>query len=359
MSRRSFEPNQFRRADTLDTPTVYRQGRWQTYTPAQPITRVLSGRPWRLRPGLTFTPYANPTPCNAHCAFCSEELLRTDGTRLTAKTTIADLDRYFAGLDRVWQELAGFEMGLSLSGLEATSSPPWMLRLLDLVASHDALFPEKVLYSNGTGLCTHPPLVDAMQAVGFDRVELSRCHFDADTNQRIMRFNRSEPVRQQAVFEALVRSLHDRVAVKLSCILTRSGLSTLSELERYIDWAAGLGVKQIVFRELSQLGDSYFPNRFTAWIDDNRVDVRALMARILPEGGPCRPAWEFIGATSGYYYYNEVYRRSGVTVRLEVSSYTAHHDSQQTGVLQKLVFHSTGDLCGDWVPDALHIGNYY
>ncbi|MFT5684374.1 MAG: MoaA/NifB/PqqE/SkfB family radical SAM enzyme [Myxococcota bacterium] len=355
----SFEPNQFRRAEIIDQPATYRAGRWELFEPRAPVTRILSGKPWRLRPGLTFTPYANPTACNAHCAFCSEELLRKDGTRLTAKTTITDLNRYFAGLHRAWSELAGFEMGLSLSGLEATSSPPWMLRLLDLVGEHTALFPEKVLYSNGTGLSTHPPLIARLQAVGFDRVELSRCHLDEDVNQRIMRFNRGEPIWKRSAFDDLIAALHDRVTVKLSCILTSAGVSTVSDIEDYIDQAADLGVTQIVFRELSQLGDAYFDNRFSSWIAENRVDVRTLMAQIQPEADELRPGWEFLGATSGYYYYNEVYRRRGVTVRLEVSSYIAHHNAHQTGVLQKLVFHSTGDLCGDWVPSALHIGNYY
>ena len=133
----------------------------------------------------------------------------------------------------------------------------------------------------------------------------------------------------------------------------------MPDIERYIAQAADLGVGQIVFRELSQLGDAYLENRFTRWIAENRVDVRRLMHEIQPERGQLRPGWEFIGATSGYYYYNEVYRCRGVTVRLEVSSYIAHQDSAQTGVLQKLVFHSTGDLCGDWVPSALKVGNYY
>ena len=157
--------------------------------------RSLHGKLWRLRRGLTFTPYANPRRCNAHCAFCSEELLRLDADRLSAKTVIGDHDRYFAGLSRAWDDLCGFPMGMSLSGLEATSDPAWMLRLLALIEAYDELFPERVLYTNGTGLCTHPTLIDGLEMAHFDRVELSRCHFDEVVNQRIMRFDRGQPVR--------------------------------------------------------------------------------------------------------------------------------------------------------------------
>jgi hypothetical protein len=58
-----------------------------------------------------------------------------------------------------------------------------------------------------------------------------------------------------------------------------------------------------------------------------------------------------------YDYYNEVYERRGVEVVLEGSSYVAHHDGVRRGVLQELVFHSRGDLCRDWVPDAQVVGN--
>ena len=45
-------------------------------------------------------------------------------------------------------------MGLSLSGLEATAEPIWLLRLLDMLEKIQPVFKfdEKVLYTNGSGL---------------------------------------------------------------------------------------------------------------------------------------------------------------------------------------------------------------
>jgi MoaA/NifB/PqqE/SkfB family radical SAM enzyme len=354
----AFRPNQFREASSIAGPGEFREGQWRAFEPQPPVERVLRGRVWLLRPGLTFTPYANPTRCNARCAFCSEELLRRDGDRLTARTIIADHDRYFEGLERAWAELQGFPMGMSLSGLEATSDPPWLLRLLALIERHGELFPHRVLYTNGSGLCTHPELIDALVAARFDRVELSRCHFDDDRNQRIMRFNRDQPIMRRDAFESTARTLGGRVAVKLVCILNAQGVATVGELEAYVAQAAALGVRSVVFRELSALGDAYHENRETRWISARRVSVRALMEELYPRGQAPRPGWEFLGVTAGYYYSNELYSFAGVEVTLEASSYIAHHEARKTGVLQKLVFHSTGDLCGDWVPNALHIGNY-
>lgn len=356
----SFRPNQFRHASAVASPGEYRDGRWRTFEPKEPVERVLLGRRFLLRPGLTFTPYANPTPCNAHCTFCSEELVRLDADRLSAKRTIGDHDRYFAGLDRAWGELAGFEMGLSLSGLEATSDPAWLRRLLSLVEGHGALFPSRVLYTNGSGLCADPGLAGDLARARFDRVELSRCHFDERVNERVMRFDRDVAIRGGAAFEETVRRVRAAgVEVVLVCILNDQAVATIEDVERYIDGAEALGVRRVVFRALSELGEIYRDNRETRWIARHRVSVRALMDAVLTEEGSAREGWGLVGVTSGYYYYNEVYRRGATEVVLEGSSYVAHHDGVRSGVLQKLVFHSSGDLCGDWVPNAEVVGNYF
>lgn len=359
MNPERFSPNQFRHASSITHPGEFRDGRWHTFSPRAPIERVLLGRRWLLRPGLTFTPYANPTRCNAHCSFCSEELARLDATRLSAHTTITDYDRYFAALDRAWGELRGFEMGLSLSGLEATSEPEWFLRLLSLLTAHSALFAERVLYTNGSGLATDERLVPALARAPFDRVELSRAHFDEKVNLRIMRFDLGQPIRGAEVFRETVRRVQRQgVPVKLVCILNTQGVSTIDHVERYLDEADTLGVEQIVFRELSVLGDIYRENRETRWIAAHRAPVRALMDALLDDQGRTRAGWTLEGVTSGYYYYNERYRYGRLQVTLEGSSYVAHRDAVESGVLQKLVFHSTRELCGDWVPNAQVIGCY-
>lgn len=356
----TVRPNQFRAAGAITAPGELREGRWRAFEPQAPVARVLRGRTWLLRPGLTFTPYANPTPCNAHCAFCSEELLRLDATHLTAKRVIVEQDRYFDGLDRAWAELAGFPMGLSLSGLEATSDPAWLLRLLERVSAHDALFPLRVLYTNGSGLAEDGRLVPALASARFDRVELSRCHFDERVNHRVMRFDRGVAIRAREVFEATVRQLLDAgLGLRLVCILNTQAVATVDDVERYLDDAERLGVRQVVFRSLAELGGLYRENRETRWMERHRSSAPALMNAVMSDALELRPGWSFVGMTAGYYYSNEVYRRGAVEVVLEAASYVAHHDGVQSGVLQKLVFHSNGDLCGDWVPNAQVVGNYF
>lgn len=340
-----------------------RADQWSHYQPATPIRRTIQGQPFDFRPGLTLTPFANPVPCNAHCRFCSEELQRRDGHQLTAKRLILDYDRYFAGLEAALAALAGLPMGLSLSGLEATAEPEWLRRLLATLAvtAGIAPFDEKVLYTNGSGLHRHAWMADALDAARFDRIELSRCHYDEAVNQRVMYFNRNEPVWQNGPYEALVERMlaHNQFQVKNSCILTRPGVHDLAEMERYLDWVLDLGVQAVVFRELSRLDDTYLPNATARWVEANRVPIEPILQALSPSMSGTRAGWAYAGSTVGYYYYNEHFRyRDAVEVIVETSSYPALMAANATGIIQKLVYHSNGQLCGDWDPDTFVIGRF-
>ena len=347
--------NQFRVAATSAELVHFRRQAWQLYQPVAPAAVPAFGREWQLRPGLTFTPFANAVRCTAHCAFCSEELQRYDGHQLTAKRLIDDYPAYFARLREVLRPFQGWPLGLSLSGLEATAEPQWLRELLVCLAGLEqegVVFDEKVLYTNGSGFVASPDLGLALQDFGLDRLELSRCHDDDAVNQQIMRFNRNQPIRHNAVYAATVRWLHQHLAVRNSCILTQVGIATLPDVERYLTWAAGLGVRQVVFRELSRLEGRYLPNVFTEWIELQRVPIEPLLAAVVPTLEAPRSGWHYAGSTFGYYYYNEHYRWQGIDVIFETSSYPALQAANATGVLQKLILHSDGTLSGDWDSDS-------
>ncbi|TGE29078.1 radical SAM family protein [Hymenobacter metallicola] len=347
--------NQYQTATSSAELAQFRAAAWQFYQPVAPVAVAAFGRTHQLRPGLTFTPFANAVRCNAHCAFCSEELLRHEGHQLTAKRLINDYPAYFQRLRQVLLPFRGFPLGLSLSGLEATAEPVWLRELLACLTGLEGegvVFNEKVLYTNGSGLATQPDLGLALEDFGLSRLELSRCHDDEAVNQQIMRFNRNQPIRHNAVYAATVGWLHRHLSVKNSCILTRLGIATLPDVERYLRWAAGLGVRQVVFRELSRLEGSYLPNVFTEWIEQNRVPIEPLLTAVAPTLEATRPGWEYAGSTFGYYYYNEHYRWQELEVIFETSSYPALQAANATGVLQKLILHSDGTLSGDWDPDS-------
>ncbi|MEO0338881.1 MAG: hypothetical protein AAF242_06680 [Bacteroidota bacterium] len=340
-----------------------RSGKWQVYDEDETETFYSKQEPHKVRSGLTFTPYANPTRCNAHCRFCSEELIRKHQKERTASNLILDHHQYFIGLAKALQDLSAIqEIGLSLSGLEATSDPTWLIRLLTLLGQKEGVpkFNEKVLYTNGSGLYKYPEILTALGKAQFDRFEISRCHYDEAINQSIMYINRNEPVYQNTHYEQLIGSLVPAFNVKNSCILTQTGIHTIVDVEYYLDWVRSLGVKKVVFRELSRLDKSYRENRTKLWIEKNRVPIDTILQQIMPRLGTLRKGWKYQYSRAGYYYYNESFRyQNEVDVILETSSYTALNANRKEEIIQKLVFHSNGNLCGGWDPNREVIASYF
>jgi molybdenum cofactor biosynthesis enzyme MoaA len=349
------------RAGNDEELAYLRKKKWDLYTPVPPVINSFQGHEIKLRPGLTFTPFANAVKCNAHCAFCSEDLIRTNGHIPTAQLLISDYDSYFNGLKEALLSCKGLKIGLSLSGLEATAEPRWLIRLLDLLHSLKAefSFDEKVLYTNGSGFITFPEIMEDLRKADFDRIELSRCHYDEKTNQEIMRFNRNQPVWKNDVYESLFNNSYLKDKIKNSCILTRKGVNSISEVENYLNWASNLGVSTVVFREMSRLDHTYNLNTTSTWIEDNRIEIESIMQSIASSYTEIRKGWSYESSTIGYYYYNEHYRwNNKVEVIMETSSYPALMKANDSGVVQKLIYHSNGNLTGDWDADNFVLAHF-
>jgi hypothetical protein len=335
--------------------SLFRREKWKLYIPPQPLSMNILGREVNIRPGLTFTPFANPIYCNAHCQFCSEELIRVGYETPASRNLIKDYDWYFSALEEVLLNLANLRMGLSLSGLEVSAEPDWFMRLINLLIDLSPLdnFDEKVIYSNGSGFCRYPYLIEPLKGGGFDRMELSRCHYDETINQKIMRFNRDEPVRLNRYYEETVKELHSSVTIKGSCIVNRLGINSIDLVESYIDWASSLGIRTVVFREMSRLSPLYKENRVSRWIEENRIPIDNLYMKVASNLSDIRDGWNYLYSTFGYYYYNEHYLwRDSIEVIFETSSYEALAEINSTNIIQKLIFHSNGNLTTDWHPDS-------
>ena len=121
-----------------------------------------------------------------------------------------------------------------------------------------------------------------------------------------------------------------------------------------------MGVKEVVLRELSRLDNAYLPNATARWVGENRVPIEPLLQMVAPSLGETRSNWRYLYSTVGYYYYNEHYAyRDQMEVIFETSSYTALSEANETGIIQKMVFHSNGNLCGDWNPNTHVLGNFF
>lgn len=330
-----------------------RRHRFDLFEAFETTELSLKGVLYTVRKGFTFTPFANPKPCNAHCSFCSEELLLEERKKPSSKDYIIDTTNYFAGLRRVLKELEPVSVNLSLSGLEASIDYVWLKRLLEIFSDFSNVR-EKVLYTNGSGLL-NKATYDLILHHTFDKIELSRAHDDERINQRIMYFNKNIQIRQNNYFKHLVEQVMDKALLKISCILTKEGIATLESVKKYLSWLMVIGVKEVVFRELSILGKEYLANKTFNWINANRVEIMGLLSELY-----LHPEFEYQYSTSGYYYYNEIYHyQKQMVVIFETSSYVMLKRQNETNVIHKLIFHANGNLTTAWDSSTEVIANYY
>lgn len=304
---------------------------------------------------LTFTPYAALQPCSARCLFCSENLRRVDSPRHASQ--LRPGPDWFAGLQRSLQALSGLPLGISLSGLEATDPLDWLLQTLEILGQQerqaDQPFTEKILYSNGSGFGRsehRPQLAQALQRFGLERVEWSR-HSDRQAeNDAIMRFRPEVAVADNAVLAEALAEVQQQVPVTLVCLLQQGGVDSLTRVQDYLHWAAGLGVERVIFRQFARLTRDYKPNNTLYHIVRAGVRCETLVEQLVREQ---TAGFEPIAHTEGYYFWNSEWRwRDRVQVIFEASDYQLMHARHASGVVYKLVYQANGALTADWDPQT-------
>ncbi len=304
---------------------------------------------------VTFTPYASTRPCSARCVFCSENLRKQDAGVHSSR--LRPSDSYFSELSHALAALRGLPMGISLSGLEMTDDPAWFQRLLEVLQYHERdrqPFTEKVLYTNGAGLGSgsqRAPLLASISRFGVERIEWSRHSHRQAQNDRIMRFRPEARVAENSCFERSVRAVQETTPVTLVCLLQRDGICSASDLLEYLQWAENLGVGRVVFREFSQLDESYVLNGTARVLARNRVSAETV-ARELLSDAQYRECLMPLESSEGYYFWNIRFLwRERLEVVLEASSYRRMNALHASDVIYKLVFHANGRLTGDWSPN--------
>ncbi|MFT5355130.1 MAG: hypothetical protein ACI9KE_002346 [Polyangiales bacterium] len=248
---------------------------------------------------LTFTPFASVRPCSGRYIFCSETLQHREQKRLSA--SLRPGATYFRQLRQALSDLRTLLMGLSLSGLEQTDDADFFEGIINTIVDHrqsGGAIRDVVLYSNGAGLArstTAERLLPLLREVS--RVEFSRHSNQQDRNDAIMRFRPDVAVAEQAVFEQVVQDAHAFSHVRLVCVVQHGGVDDAATVMSNLRWAAELGVKDVVFRELSRLGDTYKANRTLPLVEERRVGIEGLFEGVHQE-------LKLLHMVDGYYYWN-------------------------------------------------------
>ena len=314
--------------------------------------------------GLPAIVYANANlsiysaqPCNARCAFCVEELRPASrGVALDVQKTIeSDDTRYFAALDAVLRVLTPLNPSVSVTGGEP-SQDPRLPRILRTLQAHGAR--KRTLTTNGSGLLEvreGRPLIDWIADTGVAHLNISRAHGCDRINARLMRYRDSGGSPDAAALREIVtRAQRGGTRVRLSCVLVANAVDDVHSVLAYLDFAAQVGVDNVIFRQLMQTDPITTQANFvTKFSDRRRVAMTPLLAELAQ-----RTEFTFQRQVMGYYYYVEVWRycgmggMSGIDVVFEGADLAQLERTKTSipGVIQELIFHPNARLASTWQP---------
>ncbi len=311
--------------------------------------------------GRTATVYANANlsiystqPCNARCAFCVEELRPASrGVALGAQKTVeSDDSRYFAAMQSVLDALRPLNPSVSVTGGEP-SQDARLPRILRTLQAHGAR--KRTVTTNGSGLLDvreGRPLIDWVADSGVAHLNISRAHSDERINAKLMRYRDSGASPDaQALREIVKRARRGGTRVRLSCVLVANAVDDVAGVLAYLDFAASLGVDNVIFRQLMLTDPSTTQENFvTKFSARRRVAMTPLLAELAQ-----RADFTFQRQVMGYYYYVEVWRyrgTDGIDVVFEGADLAQLERTKHRmpGVIQELIFHPNARLASTWQP---------
>ncbi len=322
----------------------------------------LFGRQLRLYANANLSIYVRQR-CNAACGFCVEELRPASrGLELAPqRQVLRDDDAWLAGLHHVLATCAPWIGSVGVTGGEPSRDPLLARILAAMVASG---LRRRTMTTNASGLWLpvqtaaggRQAVADAIAESGLMHLNISRAAVSAADNAALMAMRGEVAdgggLDDDALRAAITRVQRAEVSVRLSCVLLRDGVRDRDGIAAYLAYASGLGVQNVIFRQLMRPDpQTTRPVGVARYSDRQRVELRPLLATL--DGDP---RWQFLRQIVGYYYYVEVWRcrvqGQAMTVTFEEAD-LAHIEAQKRadpGLAHELVYHPDGGLCTTWQP---------
>jgi len=311
--------------------------------------------------GQPVTAYANANlsiysaqACNARCAFCVEELRPASrGVALERQKTIeTDDERYFGALEATLLALKPLNPSVSVTGGEPSLDTrlPRILRTLQAQGAR-----KRTLTTNGSGLLElreGRQVIDWIADTGVTHLNVSRAHRDDRVNAKLMRYRDSGASPDAAALRDIVaRARRGGTRVRLSCVLVANAVDDAAGVLAYLDFAARLGVDNVIFRQLMLTDPRTTQANFvTKFSNRRRVAMTPLLAELARHAD-----FAFQRQVMGYYYYVVVWRyggAGGIDVVFEGADLAQLEYAKlaMPGVIQELIFHPNARLASTWQP---------
>lgn len=178
--------------------------------------------------------------CNCDCNFC----IMKYGKQLPV---IQD-DEYLHKLDKVFNQLKGLPIEITITGGEPTLFPKRLIPVLHMIDS--IRFSHRTFLTNGSGLLKYwegKPIIQYLKDAGaIYNINLSRHHMDETRNRKLMKgiVPTNSDLKQISSFCDV-----NQMDIRLSCNMMKSGICDFDSMMEYMDFAEDMGFHNMIFRE--------------------------------------------------------------------------------------------------------------
>lgn len=289
--------------------------------------------------------------CNADCAFCIAHLRYLNDGNVYLKPEIEEDQRYYERLEQILMATAHLRPSVSITGGEPSVNRK-LPTILNILARHNVR--KRTITTNGTGLfhrtSNGSTVLEALADYQLEHLNISRAHDDTTRNAQIMVMQ--EHLMPEGRLQEIIQEAHRHgIKARLSCALLKHGISTVDDIMRYTDWAVGLGVDNVIFRQLMQFDEQRVqPGRIPIYCKEQAIALEPIW-----DFFDQHPAFELYHQVLGYYYYVEVRRYRGINVVSESADLRMINPqlsryAQEFGkpTAFEMVYHPNGNLCAGW-----------
>lgn len=314
---------------------------------------------WKVYDNVNFSVHMGEA-CNADCQFCIAHLRYTDVGKIYQKPSIR-YEKYLSRLEKIMIDVKTVNPSVSITGGEPTIFVllPEVLKILKSSGLR-----KRTMTTNGSGLYWKVPghsdtILDRLGDYELEHLNISRAHYDIETNKRIMRMEKDFVVDgklKEIIKEAKIK----KMKVRMSCALLNEGVNSVEEIKKYLDWSNEIGCDNVIFRQLMNFDEDRATGKIAEYCKAQSVDLVKIWEKMdkIKE-------YELFHTVLGYYYYVEVRKFDEMTVACEMADLKLIDDqvekfSKKMGgpVAFEMVYHPNGNLCSGWLEDRGIMSEY-